>query len=219
MQLRRRSRRAARRLLPWLGASLAGGAAAYRGIGRLTHRDGGGADAEQRGITVTRGVTVNRQLGELYRFWRDLSNVPRFSACVESVEELDDRRSRWTARGPGGVTASWEVELAEEREPEVLLWRSAPGARVQHTLALTLTPAPGGRGVEVRLAASITPPGGAVVAQVVGEWPDRQLTEELRRFKQLVETGEVATTEGQPSGRRSPLGRLLSGATERRPAR
>ena len=166
-------------------------------------------------MTVTRGVTVNRPIEELHRFWRDASNVPRFSKRVTSVEVLEERRSRWTASGPGGVNASWEVELVEEREPEILVWRSPPGARVEHTLALTLSPTPAGRGVEVRVAASIRPPGGAAVARLLGEWPERQLTEELRRFKQLVEAGEIPTIEGQPSGKRSPLGRALTGRKER----
>ena len=217
MDLRNRSRSPARRLAPWLGASLAGGAAAYLAAGRRTggDQDGRPSGADGGGLTVTRGVTVNRPIDELFRFCRDVTNVPRFSKRVTSVEVLDDRRSRWTASGPGGVSTSWEVELADEREPEVLLWRSSPGARVHHTLALTLTPTPGGRGVEVRVAASVTPPGGAALARVLGEWPERQLTEELRRFKQLVEAGEIATIEGQPAGKRSPLGRLLSGTKER----
>ena len=222
MQLGRRSLLSPRRLVPWLGASLVGGAAAYRAAGRRARPDGAGADGSDGAggaMTVTRGVTVNRPIEELYGLWRDVSNVPRFSNRVSSVEVIDERRSRWTAAAPGGVTASWEVELAEEREPEVLVWHSTPGARVDHVLALTLSPAPGGRGVEVRVAASITPPGGAAAARLIGEWPARQLTEELRRFKQLAETGEIATTEGQPSGRRSPLGRLLSGATQRRATR
>ena len=206
--------------MPWLAASLAAGAAAYRAVGRRSERqDGASADREadgaDGGLTVTRCVTINRPIEVLYRFWRYVSNLPRFSQRVHSVEVLDYRRSRWTASGPGGLSPSWEVELAEEREPEVLLWRSPAGARVEHTLALTLTPAPGGRGVEVRVAASVRPPGGAAVGRVLGEWPERQLTEELRRFKQLVETGEIATIEGQPAGRRSPLGRALSGTKER----
>ena len=219
MELRSRSRPPARRLAPWLGASLAGGAAAYLAASRRSPRDDDGraegGDGPGGGLTVTRGVTVNRPIEELFGFCRDATNVPRFSKRVSSVEVLDDRRSRWTASGPGGVSASWEVELAEEREPEVLLWRSPPEARVEHTLALTLTPTPGGRGVEVRVAASVRPPGGAALARVLGEWPERQLTEELRRFKQLVEAGEIATIEGQPAGNRSPLGRLLSGTKER----
>ena len=206
--------------MPWLAASLAAGAAAYRAVGRRSERQDAAspdreADGADDGLTVTRGVNVNRPVEELYRFWRDVSNVPRFSQRVHSIEVLDDRRSRWTASGPGGLSPSWEVELAEEREPEVLLWRSPPGARVEHTLALTLTANPGGRGVEVRVAASVRPPGGAAVRRMLGEWPERQLTEELRRFKQLVEAGEIPRVEGQPSGKRSPLGRALTGRKER----
>ncbi|MDP8943154.1 MAG: SRPBCC family protein, partial [Actinomycetota bacterium] len=198
----------------------ASAAAAYLAAGRRTSQaDDGPADGAGGGLTVTRGVSVNRPVEELYHFCRDVTNLPRFSKRVSSVEVLGDRRSRWTATGPGGASLSWEVELAEEREPEALVFASPLGARVQHALALTLAPAPGDRGVEVRVAASVRPPGGAAVRRMLGEWPERQLTEELRRLKQLVETGEIATIEGQPAGRRSPLGRILSGTKERIAAR
>ena len=200
---RRRSRPQPDALAAWLGVSLAAGAVAYR----LTGRAGGQA------LRLSRAVLIDRPQEELYGFLREPANVARFSNRVRSVESLDGRRSRWQLEAPGGGVATWEAELVEERSPERLVWRPA-GGEGEARLSVTLRRAASGRGVEVRAEAEL----GSALSRGVGEAPARQLGEDLRRLKQLTETGEIATTAGQPSGRRSPLGRLLSGSDERRPA-
>ena len=201
----------ARRLVPWAGASLAAGVAAYGAATRAAgpHR-GDGA------FTLRRAVAVNRPVEELYAFWRDPSSVARFSTRVRSLEEAGHGRVRWRAGGPGDREASGEVELDAEEEPQLVRWRSAGERSGDYRVEVRMTPGHADRGVEVTVELAVEPPAAAAL-RALGEWPDRQLTEELRRFKQLIETGEVATTEGQPAGRRSPLGRALARTALGRP--
>lgn len=159
---------------------------------------------EQRGTHRGRArleqvVTINRSADELYRFWRDLTHLPRFMRHLERVEVLDPRRSRWTARGPAGVRLQWDAEIVQDLEGEWLAWRSMPGSQVEHSGSVRFTPAAGARGTEVRVQLEYAAPGGAVgrgVAMLVGESPESHVREDLRRFKQLMETGEIPLSDG-----------------------
>ena len=205
---------APRRLVPAIALSLAGAAVAYRQAAR--RREGGGQ--APAAIAVPRSVIVDRPADELYRRWRDLEGLPRFVTRLRSVEAQDGGRSHWRADGPAAREITWEAEVVEERENELLRWRSVPPATVPHSVTVRFERAPGERGTQVGVELELEPPAGPLLAPLVGEWPARKLTEDLRRFKQLMETGEVATTEGQPSGRRAPLGRALSRGGERSPS-
>lgn len=160
-------------------------------------------DASQS-VRVEHAVTVARPREELYRFWRDLTNLPRVMRHLESVTVHDDTRSHWKARSPGGGTIEWDAVIHNEVQNEIIAWKSAPGARVPNAGSVNFADAPGARGTEVRVLLEYAPPGGrmgSLVAKLLGEEPDLQVREDLRRFKALMETGEVPTTDGQPSGR------------------
>jgi uncharacterized membrane protein len=158
------------------------------------------------GILVERSVTVNRPKEELYQMWRDFENLPRFMQHLESVQvdDTDSGRSHWVAKAPMGNSIEWDSEVIEERENELLVWKSLPGSTVESMGRVEFTEAPGGRGTIVHISMQYNPPGGslgAAFAKLFGEEPGLQIKEDLRHFKQIMETGEIASVEGQPSGR------------------
>lgn len=164
-------------------------------------------------IQVEKSVAVNRSPEECYAFWRNLENLPRFMQHLESVRNLDDKRSHWVAKAPAGRTVEWDAEITEDRPNEALDWRSLPGADVDNAGTVRFERGPGGRGTMVRVRMRYNPPGGALgalLAKVVMEEPNVQVQEDLRRFKRVMETGDVPTTEGQPTGRRGVVANLLS---------
>ncbi|MEU5791388.1 SRPBCC family protein [Micromonospora purpureochromogenes] len=166
-------------------------------------RAGRARRARERMILMEVGVTVNRPASEAYRFWRDLENLPRFMAHLESVRVDDLRRSHWTARGPAGRLVGWDAEIVEDRPDEVIAWRSLPGAQVPNAGRVRFVPAPGGRGTEVRVELGYAPPAGRLgraVAKLFGEEPEQQIRDDLRRFKQVLETGEVVRSDASPQG-------------------
>jgi uncharacterized membrane protein len=123
---------------------------------------------------------------------------------LESVQETGERRSHWVAKAPAGTAVEWDAEIIEEQEGDLLSWRSLPGAEIPNAGEVRFTDAPAGRGTEVRVTLTYDPPAGAAgaaLAKVFLKEPDQQTREDLRRFKQILESGETATTEGQPSGR------------------
>jgi len=167
------------------------------GVERAGKKGGGG-------IEVERAMTINRPREEVYRYWRSLENLPLFMKHLEQVEPFDEKRSRWTARGPLDLKIEWDAEIYEERENELISWRSLPGAQVENSGTVRFTDAPGGRGTEVKIRLKYHPPGGsasAVVARLLGEEPGIQVLDDLRRFKEMLEAGEVANVTGQTSGR------------------
>jgi uncharacterized membrane protein len=150
-------------------------------------------------VRIERVTTINRSAHDLYQFWRNFENLPRFMRHLESVETLDNGRSRWRAKGPAGMHVEWEAELLQDREGEWIAWRSIEGADVQNSGSVRFQPAPGGRGTEVRIQLQYSPPGGALgrtFAWLFGEEPDQQIHEDLHRFKQLMETGEIPLSDG-----------------------
>lgn len=157
------------------------------------------------GILVERAVTVNRPRAELYRMWRDFEHLPRFMDHLESVrvEDADSGRSHWVAKGPFGRKVEWDAEVIEERENELLVWKSLPGSLVESMGRVEFVEAPGGRGTIVHVSMQYNPPAGslgAAFAKLFGEEPGTQVKEDLRHFKQIMETGEIPTVEGQSSG-------------------
>ena len=151
------------------------------------------------GVRVEQVVTVNRPIENVYRFWRNFENLPRFMQHLESVRVLDDRRSRWQAKGPAGTSVQWDAELVQEIEHEWIAWRSLPGSDVENHGSVRFKLAPGARGTELRVQLEYYPPAGALgrgVAWLFGEEPDQQIREDLRRFKQLMETGEIPLSKG-----------------------
>lgn len=165
-------------------------------------------------IEVTETVTINDTPRALYAFWKNIENLPRFMRHLESVSATGERTSHWIAKAPAGTTVEWDAEIVEDQPGERIGWRTLPDSEVMHEGRVTFEPAPGGRGTVVRTDLLYRPPAGKVgvqIAKLFGEEPRRQINDDLRRLKQLIETGEVATTLGQPSGKRSLLGRTTLG--------
>ena len=166
----------------------------------VTARALSGRGVERR---ATAAITVNRERSEVYRHWRDLEHLPEFMAHLRSVQADASGRSRWEAAGPAGTTVRWEAEVVEDREDEVISWSSIEGADVDNAGSVSFRDAPGGRGTEIVVDLRYRPPGGhagATVAKLLGEEPNQQLRDDLRRFKQVIELGEVVRSEGSPSG-------------------
>jgi uncharacterized membrane protein len=157
------------------------------------------------GIRVDKTITIGRPRMEVYRFWRSLSNLPRFMKNLVSVTELDGRRSHWAALAPAGRTVEWDATIHNEVEGELLAWRSLDGADVPNAGSVRFADAPGNRGTEVAVELQYDPPAGAlgaIFASLWGKEPGQQIEADLYRLKALLETGEVLRTDGQPSGRR-----------------
>lgn len=158
----------------------------------------------ERGIKVEKSITIDKSPEELYSFWRRFENLPRFMNHLESVTTMGEGRSHWVAKAPAGSTVEWDAEVYNEKENELIAWRSLDGADVDNAGSVRFEPAVGGRGTTVRVTLRYDPPGGALgaaVARLFGENPEQQIDEDLRRFKQVMEIGEVVSTEGQSSGR------------------
>jgi uncharacterized membrane protein len=179
-------------------------------LGMRTAPKGQGAETTsvpyELGIRVDCSITINQPRAEVFRFWRNLSNLPRFMRHIESVREMEGKRSHWVVQGPAGRTVEWDAVVHSEVENERLAWRSLPGADVDHAGSVLFQDAPGGRGTEIRVELQYNPPGGvvsALLAKLWGQEPTQQIEADLRRLKQILEAGEVITTEGQPSGRRA----------------
>jgi uncharacterized membrane protein len=155
------------------------------------------------GLRVEKSVTINSTPEQLYRFWRNFENLPRFMHHLESVTVLDGKRSHWIAKGPARIKAEWEAEIINEVPNELIGWRSVDGSRVDNAGSVHFTPAAGGRGTEVKVVLRYDPPAGligAAFAKIFGEDPAFQVQEDLRRLKELLETGEIATAGRQSAG-------------------
>jgi uncharacterized membrane protein len=172
--------------------------------GSDTRRQLGGA----RGIHVEEAVTINKPIAEVFRFWRNFENLPKFMQHLESVAVREEGISHWVAKGPAGVNVEWDARIINEIENKLIGWQSLEGSTVSTAGSVNFDDTEHGTRVSVHL--QYHPPGGrvgAAVARLFGEEPNQTIREDLRRFKQLMETGEIPTTEGQPSGRRKFGGR------------
>jgi len=156
----------------------------------------------RRARKITKVCTINRSAQDLFRFWRNLENLPKFAKHLVSVQNISGKDSRWEAKSPGG-TSKWEAEVTSEHENHFIAWHSKKGSEIDNAGSVRFEPAPGGQGTEVRVLLDYIPPVGklgAMVAKLYGEEPDIQVEEDLGRFKALMETGEIPATEGQPVG-------------------
>jgi uncharacterized membrane protein len=162
------------------------------------------ASADAAAVHFTKAVTINRSPQELYEFWRGFDRLPQFMNHLKSVTVTGRGRSHWVAKGPAGTSVEWDAEVINERPNELIAWRSLPGSDVDHAGTVRFEPAGGKRGTVVKVELHYSPPAGAIgktIAKLFGESPEKQIQVDLHRFKQLIETGEIATTKGQPAGR------------------
>jgi uncharacterized membrane protein len=199
-------------------ASVVGGGLALRGVTGHCHLyDSVGIDTSEKGdndspfhkgllaskIHVTKSVTINKSPAELYEFWHNFENLPQFMTHLESVTVTDEKRSHWKAKAPLGTSVEWDAEVTSDIENERIGWVSTAGSQIPNSGVVEFRPT-SNRGTELRVVLTYEPPAGeigALFAKLFGEEPNQQVSEDLRRFKQLMESGTIMTVDGQTSGR------------------
>lgn len=162
-----------------------------------------GLVADSGALRVCKSVTVNKPPEEVYAFWRELGNLPKFMYHVESVEALSQQRSRWTVKAPAGGTVRWEAEITADSPGQLMSWRTTDDSDVANLGTVFFEPRPGKRGTIVRVDLEYRPPGhvaGAALALMFNRNPSQQVEDDLRRFKQYLETGDLMRSDGSPEG-------------------
>jgi uncharacterized membrane protein len=183
--------------------AIAGGGLAYHGA--TAEKSLGDKVTEAVGLDkalkVEKTVTIRKSAEELYQYWHNFENLPTFMKHVKSVKVMNETRSHWIANAPLGQSVEWDADIIKDEPNRLIAWASAENAEVANSGFVRFSPAPGERGTEVKVVMEYEIPGGkvtAAIAKLFGEEPEQQIGDELRRFKQLMEAGEIATTEGQP---------------------
>jgi uncharacterized membrane protein len=184
-----------------IGRAVTGRCQVNRMLGRNSAgdegRSGAIADLDRGGgIKLEQAVVIERPRDELFQFWRNFENLPRFMDNLEAVTILGPRRSHWVAKGPGGTRVEWDAEIEQEIENELISWRSLPGADVDQVGSVHFSPVHNG-GTEVRVILRYAPPAGKLgggVGHVLGEDPEQQVADDLRRFKQVMDAREVPSS-------------------------
>ncbi len=185
---------------------LTGHSRLHKALGFRPHEDSGRwvPIPYQQGIRVDWSITILRPVEEVYSFWRNLENLPRFLRHIHSVRQIDSLHSHWIIQGPSGKMVEWDAEINNDEPNKLIGWRSLPGSEVDTAGSVHFKPAPRDRGTEVQIELQYKPAGGvlgALFAKLLGSDPAKQIREDLRRLKQVMETAEFATTEGQPNGK------------------
>jgi uncharacterized membrane protein len=155
------------------------------------------------GIKLVRVITIRADPRTLYAFWRDVSNLPRIVHHPVTIEARSPTESHWVVSAPAGRKVEWDSLIINDEPGKLIAWRSRPGGDVDHAGSIRFEPAPGDEGTEVTVALEYDPPGGklgAAVAKLTRDSAGAQVDDALRRFKALIEAGEIPTTEGQPVG-------------------
>jgi len=183
-------------VLIWRGVS--GYCPASQALGINTNKRSRGRNASvpyELGVRVDSSIVIDKPRQQVYRFWRNLENLPRFMQHLESVREIDNTRSHWVAKAPAGRSVQWQAEIINEVENQRIGWRSLPGSDVDNAGSVQFKPAPNGSGTLVQIELQYNPPGGvvgAMFAKLFGEEPSVQIADDLGRFKKLMETGEIS---------------------------
>ena len=185
---------ARRRFLPGLALMVAGGLFIYRGrTGHCHLYQAAGIDttgAAEKGVLVEKFLTINRTPQQVYEFWRNQENLPRFLRHVESVQMTGERSSHWKARGPAGSSLEWDAEMVEDYPGQLIVWHSVGDAALPNEGTVEFREAPGGRGTEVKVTIRYYPPGGSagkVAVKLANTITARQIEEDLKRLKQILE--------------------------------
>ena len=216
-----------------LGMALAGAELLRRGITGHSllyeylgmRKTGWGQGAEttsvpyELGVRVDDATTIQKPRDEVYRFWRNLSNLPRFASHIVSVEQVDRQRSRWVVHGPAGRRVKWDAEINYEVENERIAFRSLPGSEVELAGAVRFKDAPGG-GTEVIVELQYNPPGGvlgAFAARMWGEEPSQQICDDLERIRHAIEADETDAAK-VPGGARAGVDKVEEASEESFPA-
>jgi uncharacterized membrane protein len=175
-------------------------------------RNGTFEGALEQDLRAKKSVIIDRSPQALFEFWRNFENLPRVMYHLKSVrvDDANGKRSHWVAQGPGGTNVEWDAELTEDIPNQRIGWRSVEGSDVDHHGEVRFEAAPGGRGTMVTVEMEYNPPAGgvgAMVAKMFRKDPTQELQDAMRHFKQLMETGVVATIKGQPAGRKMSTSR------------
>jgi uncharacterized membrane protein len=207
-----------RRSIPGTLIAVAGGVMLYRGATGHCHlysamgintADEEEASSEKsvarRGIHVEQSFLIDRPAEELYRYWRNFENLPAIMSHLKSVQVLDEKRSHWVAEAPriAGGSVEWDAEITRDKPNDLIGWRSLPGSDIDTVGQIRFEKALGDRGTQVHVYMDYVPPAGKLghwVATVFGEAPARQMRDDLRKFKRLMECGEILTIKGQSRG-------------------
>lgn len=153
-----------------------------------------------RGMNVVKSIVVNRPVEECYSFWRGFENFPHFMDHVEDVTITGERTSHWVACAPLGQTVEWDAELVKDEKNHLIEWKSLDGSEVFHAGSVRFEPVEGGRRCKVTVTLRYAPPAGIAglaVAKLLGGDPEKQIEEDLERFRQVLETGEVGSGENR----------------------
>jgi uncharacterized membrane protein len=162
------------------------------------------------GIRIDHSIVVDKPAAELYRFWRNFENLPKFMDHLESVTIVDGRRSHWISQGPAGTSVEWDAEVINEIENELIGWKSLEGSDVDNAGSVHFEPVPDGRGTRVTVHLQYNPPAGslgAAVAKMFGQDPKKQVSSDMKRFKEFMETGRIdskqkLTARGKGEGKK-----------------
>lgn len=193
-----------------IARALTGRGPTARALARLTRREGRDESdspvasvGRGQGTKVEQSVTINRPVVEVYRFWRNFQNLPRFMDHLEAVTVIDDTRSHWVAKGPAGSRVEWFADIHNEIDDELIAWRSLPGSEINNAGSVHFAPSADGAGTEVLVVLSYEPPAGklgAAFAKLLGEDPSKQVADDLRRLKQVMDAADVGTaSRSRPS--------------------
>ena len=195
---------------------LSGDCLLYRGLGLSTAKRGY-AVSQRQGLGVEESVIVSARADDLYAFWRNLENLPRFMRHLQSVEDIGGGRSHWVTEGPAGTNVEWDAEIVGDVPGELVSWRSLPGATVPNAGAVRFRAMPGGQSTVVEVSLRYNPPGGALgaaFARLLGEAPQQQIADDLNRLKRMMETGAIPDAELRVTGLEKGQPRVKSGTFE-----
>ena len=172
---------------------------------RLTRGAAAAGDrgADEQPVHVKATITVRRDRDECYAYWREFEHFPAFMAHVEEVSAGSGARSHWKARGPLGTKVEWDAQITDDTPGERISWRSVEGSKIENSGTVRFVTAPAEQGTEIHVELRYAPPAGAVgatLAKLFGEEPAISVKDDLRRFKQILETGEIARSDGSPEG-------------------
>jgi uncharacterized membrane protein len=187
-------------MLLYRGAT--GHCAMYERMGRSSAKPSDRGLLGDAEIRVSTGITIDRKPDELYSYWRDFEHLPQFMRHIVDVTKFDQKRSHWVAQAPFGKTVEWDSEVTEDVPNERIAWQSLPGSDIETHGEIRFRPAPGGKGTEVQVDMRYHPPGGALGARLAEYFNGitrEQVQEDIRRFKQLMEAGELPTSEATPA--------------------
>jgi uncharacterized membrane protein len=205
-----------RRSWPGVAVAATGGLMIAGGVKTLRNK-------RPNGIHVERSFLINRPVEEVYKFWRNFENLPKFMRHLKSVQVVNEKETRWQARAPIAGSIEWDAEIVDEQENAFIVWRSKDRALVPNDGSVRFEKASEYHGgTQITVVMNYDPPGGklgSIFATLFGEDADQQVREDLRRFKQLMETGEIPTTVGQSHGRRTAFIRMVQAVATDEPKR